>query len=102
MGDPEYATRLRATTESYLQAEEFEPGEMVTWQAGLRGSAFPEYGAPASFVRYASKPEIQNRKKARADIDCLIGYLDEDWDFVVIPASSRRLTRWQQMGSSPL
>lgn len=100
VGDPDYASRLREAMSSYLDVEAFKPGDTVTWKEGLRAATFPEYGAPACFVRYLDRRELRRHKADRVDHDCLIGFLDYEWDFVIIRASSPRLTHWQVMDTS--
>ena len=103
VGSGKYRERLEGATKDYLARVEFTPGEIVPWKDLLKDMLYPEYGAPATFLRYlrASDREYPSFfSSLRWDDDCLIGYLDGDLDFVAVACASARLMRWVDNGES--
>lgn len=91
--NPLYQERLVAAAQSYTRKEEFATGTLVTWKQNLKSMEFPEYGAPAVFMRYLTESDPLP-EEPRIDQDCLIGWLDEDLDLIVQRANSHRFTAW--------
>lgn len=94
--NPQYTDRLVEAASSYLRREDFAPGDLVTWKQYLKSMEFPDYGAPAVFVRYLTA-EDPRPEEPRIDQDCLIGWLDEELDLIVNRANSHRFTAWKSL-----
>lgn len=92
-----YQRRLKGASADYLKPEQFAAGDPVTWKDLLKSMLYPDYGAPATFIRYLEPDDREHLSffsSLRWDDDCLIGYLDGDLDFVVVACGSARLTHW--------
>ncbi len=94
-----YLPTLMQAAAAYLEPEEFSPRDVVRWKPLLKSDQYPDYGAPAVFIRYlTSEEQAANggvslfRPMARGT-DCKIAYLDKDLDLVTIHVNSARLTK---------
>lgn len=95
----EYAERLTQAALAYMNPERFTEGHLVQWKPLLKNEDYPDYGAPAVFVRYLSPDELSKISNGlfgqlRINEDALICYLNHDLDLVTMLCNSARLTRW--------
>ncbi len=93
---PEYVESLKSVVAEYLSPTSFSPGDLISWKRSLKASWYPDYGAPAVFIRYLNEQDPLP-ENPMIDQDCVIGWLDEDLDFVVGRGNSRRFTLWQSV-----
>lgn len=75
--------------------EPFQVGQIVRWKEGLRNKRAPRYGQPAVVVEILTKPERDKTKDSGSayfnePLDIVLGFLDEDGDFVTYHFDSRR------------
>ncbi|MDN6457974.1 MAG: hypothetical protein L0K38_13180 [Yaniella sp.] len=91
----DYFEHLNAATRNYLSRDMFHEGDVVKWKEFLKEALFPDYGAPATFIRYLTDEDRKGLIPAyRSESDCLIGVLDGDSDFIVFDVQSSRLMNW--------
>lgn len=91
----ELAKILRSRHDSLVQANEFEPGNMIKWKLGLKHMAYPAYGKPAVVVEVLSEP-VENRYVGpesayfRELLDLRIGCIADDGGFYLYHVPSNR------------
>jgi len=89
---------LKERLSTFLQPNEFVPGQIVVWKDDMRNRRNPEYGQPAIVVEVLEEPLMDypdERNSAgtiffNEPLDLGIGILDNDGDWYVLYVDSRR------------
>jgi hypothetical protein len=77
------------------QEKELRPGMLVQWKPNLKNRKSPEYGKPGIVVEVLSPPIIDTTFDSgstyfREQLGMIIGFIDEDGDFITYHADARR------------
>ena len=80
---------------------EFTPGKKVCWKEGLKNRRFPRDGHPAIVVKVLPDPIDNPEQNAgspyfKEQLDIVLGFLDEDEDFLTYYYDSRRFELWPE------
>lgn len=77
------------------QERELRPGTLVQWKPNLKNRKSPEYGKPGIVVEVLSPPIIDATFDSgstyfREPLGIIIGFIDEDGDFMTYHVDARR------------
>lgn len=91
----EFPPKLKERFESLRKAHEFKPGQLVKWKPDLKNRRRPAYGEPAIVVEVLSQPVFAKSDDSstpyfREPLDMVLGFIDEDGDFLCYHFDSRR------------
>ncbi len=80
---------------SFIENNIFELGQIVKWKPGLRNKETMGYDHPAIVFEILEKPVIDSSKDAsspyfREPLDIVLGFLDDDNDYITFHCDSRR------------
>ncbi|ATD06859.1 hypothetical protein SIO17_07415 [Pseudoalteromonas piscicida] len=80
---------------TFLDKYTFEVGMLVSWKQGLKNKGVVAYGEPAIVVDYLAEPIFDEERGAGSPyfmepLDLVQAFLDEDNDFMIFYADSRR------------
>jgi hypothetical protein len=75
--------------------KELRPGMLVQWKPNLKNRKSPEYGKPGIVVEVLNPPIIDTTFDSgstyfREQLGMIIGFIDEDGDFMTYHADARR------------
>lgn len=70
-------------------------GQLVQWKEGLRNKRRPRYGEPAVLVEFLKSPVFDEENGSGSayfhePLDVVLGFLDDDGDFVLFHYDKRR------------
>lgn len=90
--------RLRAIYHLFQDKEEFTPGDFVVWKDGLKNRRLPNYGQKGIVIQCLDEPIFDGNKESgspyyREPLDIVVGFFDEDDDFMIFYYDSRRFTK---------
>jgi hypothetical protein len=89
------ATKARSMYERFMRRHEFRPGQLVRWKPELKNRTFPAYGECGVVVRVLPEPVTDGGNDSgtryfREPLDIVLGFVDEDGDFITYYYDSRR------------
>lgn len=99
--DPDYLNILEEVGNAYTSPHTFKAGELVQWRDHMRNRRYPQYGRPAIVLGNPSSTpspmlSIFPVGSEPTHDDLLIGFLDGDFDLVVLAVEGARLQPWQE------
>ncbi len=89
------ARELKQRYIEFIERQDFQPGQLVRWKAGMKNKRKPEYNEPAIVVEVLSEPVMENSANPgsayfREKLDIILAVIDTDNDFLVFHYDSRR------------
>lgn len=93
--------RYRAFTMRHL----FQPGDLVTWKAGMKNKRVPHYGQPAVVIEVLATPIHDSESDAsspyfREPLDLVLGVIGDEGpmrgEFFCFSYDSRRFQPWTE------
>jgi len=80
------------------------PGLLVQWKAGMKNRSTPEYGEPMIVVEVLEQPLIDTKFDSgsvyfREHLDLVLGFLDEDEEFMMLHYDARRFEPYEGPGA---
>jgi len=100
VGKPLYIKDLTRAFESYRRLEQFVVGQLVQWKPLMGNREYPQENAPAVIVELGVSRGPAANGPASASLereDVLIGFLNGNKIFTIVPTSTMRLTAWDEV-----
>ncbi|MCU0782758.1 MAG: hypothetical protein MUF81_01660 [Verrucomicrobia bacterium] len=94
------ATKLKEFLTSFDTRHSFEKGMLVEWKPGLQNKKKPRYGEPGIVVEVLGVPVLGQTDESgsayfREPLDLIVGFIEDDGDFVVFHYDQRRFKPYQ-------
>lgn len=91
----QYLENLRELRELYCREQELHEGDYVEWKPGLKNKKRPAYYQPGIVMEVLPEPVFDKELSSgsayfREKLDVVIGFIDDDNDFVTYYFDSRR------------
>jgi len=96
---------LRERYQLFQRVHDFAPGDLVTWEAGLKHKRFPRYGQPAVVLEVLATPVLDHQDEAgstyfREPLDLVVGVIWEEdpgrGELIAFHYDSRRFQPWTE------
>ncbi len=94
--------KLRLLKENYSKVldkqQKFNPGDLVSWKSGLKNRTKPNYSEPAIVIDVLESPIFDSTNNSgspyfKEPLDIIVGFVDDDGDFLTMYYDSRRFER---------
>lgn len=97
---------LKSGYQRYTDGREksLRPGALVQWKAGMKNRKTPDYGEPMIVVELLEQPIIDTTFDSgsvyfRERLNLVLGFLDEDGDFLMLHFDARRFEAYTGLGT---
>lgn len=91
----QYLDNLKGLRELYFSDGRIKEGDFVEWKPGLKNKKRPSYYQPGIVMEVLAEPVLDKREEAssayfRERLDVIIGFIDDDGDFITYYFDSSR------------
>lgn len=92
----DYTAELLNQYQLFVRSHSFREGQLVQWKPGLKNRRRPAYDEPVVVVNVLEESVVSTKSESsstyfREPLDLILGFLDEDREFVTYYFDSRRM-----------